>query len=148
MSATTKRFQRPSSSKRHANRVVRLHRPVLERQSVDRKHSRRQPKSALARFFSQPIGLEKAFTVFSFLVATSLFVLCALDLSMAWPWMQTSLLFDWSFLVCSLVLLGLTFDVFRDQARMQRKRRWSYAYGSSDTSQSEEYQHEDFIQAA
>ncbi len=84
---------------------------------------RRKPRSAVARFLSGPISIEKAFTVFSVLVATGIFVLCALDLAIAWPWMQASRLFDWTFLFCGIVLLGLAFDVFKDQAVIRRKRR-------------------------
>jgi hypothetical protein len=94
------------------------------------------------------MGLEKAFTLFSFLIATTLSVLCAMDLTIVWPWKQASLLFDWGFLTCGLVLLGLTFDVFKEQTRTQRKSRWSVSREASDETLMTEYQRQEQIQAA
>ena len=77
-------------------------------------------RSAIEQFFTEPFSLEKVFTMFSFLVACGLFVLCSLDLAIAWPFMDASRLFDWTYLVCALVLLFLTYDVFKDQTKMYR----------------------------
>ena len=109
------------------SRTIRLHR-LAEQQTPPRQiASRPRSKSAFAQFFSSPFGIEKTFTVLSFLLSTSLLVFCCLDLTIAWPWRQASRLFDWGFLVCGLVLLGMTFDVFRDQTRVMRQRRRDYS---------------------
>ena len=76
--------------------------------------NRRPERPALGRFFAD-FSLEKSFTVMSFLVAVALAVLCISDLAIAWPWEQASRLFDVTYMACSLVLIWLCYDIFRDQ---------------------------------
>ncbi|WP_147868618.1 hypothetical protein [Stieleria maiorica] len=77
---------------------------------------RRGRPSRLVRFF-RGFSVEKSFTVLSLLVASGLITICSLDILLAWPWKHASLLFDWTYLLAGFVLLGLTYDVFRDQSR-------------------------------
>jgi hypothetical protein len=89
---------------------------LLPRQvAVESRATQRRRRTALDRFF-EGFGLEKFFTLFSFLTAATLLAFCALDLALAWPWMRISPLFDGTFLICAMILLWLSFDVFRDQA--------------------------------
>jgi NADH:ubiquinone oxidoreductase subunit 3 (subunit A) len=113
------RPNRPASQ-RSLELVPRTNEALLKRQVVNVPRPTKRQRSALARFFSESPSIEKAFTLLSFLVAITLFVVCSLDLAIAWPWMRASRLFDWTFLVCALIFLVLTFDVFRDQTHMKR----------------------------
>ena len=79
----------------------------------------RRERSLLGRFF-EDFGLEKSFTLFSFVVATTLLLFSVTDLVIGWPWLQVSRLFDVIFLSCALMLFGSTYDVFRDQIRGSR----------------------------
>ena len=79
----------------------------------------RRERSLLGRFV-EDFGLEKSFTVFSFMVATTLMVFSVADLVIGWPWLQVSRLFDAIFLSCALMLFWSTYDVFRDQVRVNR----------------------------
>ncbi|WP_182865146.1 hypothetical protein [Stieleria mannarensis] len=81
-----------------------------------RPRPRRGRSSRLTRFF-RGFSVEKSFTVLSLLVASGLITICLLDILLAWPWKHASLLFDWTNLLAGFVMLGLTYDVFRDQSR-------------------------------
>ncbi len=126
MPATAKTPKTQSSASTRSHTAVHLHWPEVEPRHFSNRQASRQPRSGFAFFFSRPIGIAKAFTVLSFLVATCVIALCLLDLAIAWPWMGASPLFNYGFVICGLGLLGLTFDVFRDLARMRRKNRWRH----------------------
>ncbi len=79
----------------------------------------RRPKSKTTfwRAFFEDFGLEKLFTVFSFLTAVSLVFICGPDLLLARPFKAASPIFDVTFLLSGLVMLGLTWSVAKDQVR-------------------------------
>ena len=125
MPATATKPQQGTRKPQRQHSGIRQKRNQLRSVSTPVKSAKlpKRPQSALSRFFSRPFGLEKSFTLIAFLVAISISTLCAFDLAIAWPWMQASRLFDWGFLFCGIMLLGLTFDVVRDQAHIGQTRR-------------------------
>jgi hypothetical protein len=56
------------------------------------------------------ISLEKFFVFFGFLVGASVVLMCALDLIVAVPFSQASMVFDLGFLVSGSILLYLSWD--------------------------------------
>lgn len=60
-------------------------------------------------------ALEESFVYLGFAVSLGLIAITGSDLLTGFPFKSASLLFDWGFLVSGFIMLGLSWDVFRDQ---------------------------------
>lgn len=58
--------------------------------------------------------VRTAFTIFGFSVAAVLILLFGVDLTMAVPFQRVSLLMDTGYLICGIILAGLSWSCYRD----------------------------------
>ena len=80
--------------------------------------TRYQPvsRSKKAEFLAT-FDLEKLFTLLGFSVASFLVLVFGADLVFGWPFLQASLLFDATLVMCGIALAYLSGSVLRDQLR-------------------------------
>ena len=85
--------------------------PAISREETTATPSRpsSRPQPSRAQF-----DVRMAFTIFGFSVAAMLIILFSLDLVMAVPFRQVSLLMDVSYVFCGIILAGLSWSCYRD----------------------------------